>query len=170
MTYFPGNLDKFIDASGDCWNWTGGTDPDGYGIGRVNNKSVRVHRTVYKHLVGPIDDNLVLDHLCQNRRCCNPDHLEPVTNRENILRGNGLVGTSHRYNRCQRGHLFTPENTMLNNHASDGHMYRLCRTCHNAKSRRNRKNMSELTPEKVEARRKQNRRYYEERKARQASA
>lgn len=72
----------------ECWEW-GGTVADGYGRfreGGFGSSPVRAHRVAYKLLVGPIPEGLVLDHLCENRGCVNPAHLEPVTNRENLRR------------------------------------------------------------------------------------
>lgn len=71
-----------------CWEWTGAQ------VGRANEKYGHTrmgmaHRVAYELLVGPIPKGLVLDHLCRNRLCVNPAHLEPVTQRTNILRGNG---------------------------------------------------------------------------------
>ena len=60
----------------------------GYGIVTICGKKYYTHRVAYEELVGPIPDGLVLDHLCRNRRCCNPEHLEPVTDGENTRRGN----------------------------------------------------------------------------------
>jgi hypothetical protein len=70
-----------------CWVWLGLKSPDGYGRTAVGGRDVHTHRAVYECLVGPIPDGLQLDHLCRNRACCNPAHLEPVTQIENIRRG-----------------------------------------------------------------------------------
>lgn len=80
------------DAASGCWNWKGKKRRDGYGViwsgGKASEgREVRVHRAVYELLAAPIPTGLVLDHLCRNPACCNPDHLEPVTFRENIERG-----------------------------------------------------------------------------------
>lgn len=82
----PDDVFKFVDV-GDCWQWTGSCDKDGYGKFRFNNRHFRAHRFVWELLVGPIPDGLVIDHLCRNTGCVNPDHLEPVTNEENLRRG-----------------------------------------------------------------------------------
>jgi hypothetical protein len=75
-----------IAPTGFCWEWTGRTD-QGYGRVSIGGRQLRAHRVVYERLVGRVPDGLVLDHLCRNRGCVNPDHLEPVTNEENIRRG-----------------------------------------------------------------------------------
>lgn len=72
-----------VDTSGDCWEWLGSKEAAGYGKWR----GWRVHRYSYTEFVGPIPDGLVIDHLCRNKGCVNPDHLEPVTIRENTIRG-----------------------------------------------------------------------------------
>jgi uncharacterized Zn-finger protein len=73
----------------DCWPWLAGRDYLGYGaFSRVRAKTERAHRVGYELLVGPIPEGLQLDHLCRNTSCVNPAHLEPVTNRENVIRGN----------------------------------------------------------------------------------
>lgn len=74
-----------------CWLWQGEMNRNGYGRVWVNGKRLMSHRVTYELLVGPIADGLVLDHLCKNRACCNPEHLEPVTIRENTLRGNAVL-------------------------------------------------------------------------------
>lgn len=69
-----------------CWEWTRSIT-DGYGKTTIGGKTYRVHRLVWTLLVGPLDAAIVLDHLCRNRRCCNPDHLEPIDSPENTRRG-----------------------------------------------------------------------------------
>lgn len=80
-------LYALIDASGDCWEWTGTIRPDGYGQLRAYGKMQRAHRVVWEWLAGPIPEGLTLDHLCRNRACVNPDHLEPVSVGLNVQRG-----------------------------------------------------------------------------------
>lgn len=79
----------------DCWEWHGPATRRGYGIVR----SILVHRTLYELMVGEIPEGLQLDHLCRNRRCANPTHLEPVTAAENNRRARNTE-----INRCLRGH------------------------------------------------------------------
>jgi hypothetical protein len=80
-------LAALIDASGDCWEWTGTITAQGYGQLRANGRLQKAHRFVYEWLVGPIPDGLTLDHLCRNRRCVNPEHMEPVSLQTNLARG-----------------------------------------------------------------------------------
>jgi hypothetical protein len=115
-----------VDKAGDCWTWNGYHDPNGYG--RYQRPGTQlVHRIIYEELVGEVPEGLVLDHLCRNPGCCNPKHLEPVTNRENILRGkrNQYKGITH----CLRGHEFTKENTYMMKSGS-----RQCRKCDNIRA------------------------------------
>lgn len=76
-----------VDASGDCWEWTGALHWFGYGMFRVLGRTVTAYWFAYTTLVGPVPVGLELDHLCRSQRCVNPDHLEPVTHAENIRRG-----------------------------------------------------------------------------------
>ena len=88
------------DTVGGCWQWLGNIDKDGYGhityrqAGRTKNE--RVHRHTYELLIGPIPKGLTIDHLCRNRSCVNPVHMEPVSNAVNLQRGHAIRG--HRIN------------------------------------------------------------------------
>jgi hypothetical protein len=78
---------SYVDVDGDCWEWTGQRDRDGYGrLWRPAGKTRVAHRIAYELLVGPIPEGLQLDHLCLNKCCVNPDHVEPVTLAENCRR------------------------------------------------------------------------------------
>jgi HNH endonuclease len=77
---------------GPCWLWTAATNY-GYGVFRIDRRSIYAHRYAYELLVGPIPDGLQLDHLCRVPPCVNPTHLEPVTHRENILRGTTYINS-----------------------------------------------------------------------------
>jgi hypothetical protein len=74
-----------------CWLWLGSLR-SGYGRFSLNGKTCEAHRVSYEHLVGPIPQGMMIDHLCRTRCCINPDHLEPVTNAENIRRGQAGKG------------------------------------------------------------------------------
>lgn len=114
-----------VDAAGPCWIWKAAKDGNGYGLFRVDKGHIhRAHRFAYEFLVGPIPDGLVLDHLCRNQACVNPDHLEPVTNDENCRRGIGRDVSQGRRNHCINGHDFTEENTYINPKGA-----KVCRTC-----------------------------------------
>lgn len=80
-----------IDEHTQCWEWQGEINRNGYGRVWVEGKRLMAHRAIYTLIVGPIPEGLVLDHLCSNRRCCNPAHLEPVTHRENTFRGRAVL-------------------------------------------------------------------------------
>src|SRR5579859_394860 len=113
-----------VDKSSECWVWTGYLDSHGYGLFRAPGLRIRSHRFAYQELVGPIPDGLELDHLCRNRRCVNPAHLEPVTTRENLRRSEGISARHARQTHCLRGHLLDEANTAIRRDGS-----RLCRTC-----------------------------------------
>lgn len=81
-------LESKIDKSGDCWIWLGYKNARGYGTATVDKKFYRIHRAMYELHKGEVPLGLELDHLCKNTSCVNPDHLEAVTHRENILRAN----------------------------------------------------------------------------------
>lgn len=100
----------------ECWPWQGAVMKNGYGrFGKTT-----AHRAAFVLRYGPVADHLVIDHLCRSRDCCNPDHLEAVTNRENAQRGaRGRMVTT-----CKNGHAYTPANTVLR---SDGR--RACKEC-----------------------------------------
>ncbi len=98
---------------GPCWVWTGNLFPNGYGKFGVYYRHVLTHRFSYTLLVGEIPKGLVLDHLCRNRACLNPSHLEPKTQRENTLATNSQCMAALRAARthCPRGHPYSTENT-----------------------------------------------------------
>ena len=117
-----------IDATGDCWEWVGPLHGGGYGHKYYRGRFWSTHRLVWSALVGPIPDNMDIDHLCRNRQCCNPDHLEVVTRSTNLLRGirNGYQKKTH----CPHGHEYSNENTFVNVRGS-----RECRTCRRQKNK-----------------------------------
>ena len=131
------NADRFwskVDATGDCWEWIGARrKADGYGAFHVAGEGQTdvAHRVVWKLLVGPIPYGLTIDHLCRNRACVNPDHLQVVAHRVNILRGYGPSGIAFRSEACPNGHPYRAETTGLRNGS------RSCLICHRAMKNRN---------------------------------
>lgn len=127
-----------FDRSGDgCWEWGGYLNGNGYGEfnhGRRGHTRL-AHRLVFEALVGPVPDGMDLDHLCRNRRCVNPAHLEPVTRQENLLRGETIPARHAALMRCRHGHPFDQDNTYWR---PDG-KGRDCRACRrHADARRSR--------------------------------
>lgn len=109
---------------GPCWLWTGATNGR-YGQVRIGGRLHRAHRAMLMVTVGPIRRDRDVDHLCSVRLCVNPAHLEVVTRRENLLRGDTLSGVNSRKTHCDNGHEFTPENTYVYPSKNK----RRCRTC-----------------------------------------
>lgn len=117
------------DPRTECWNWTGFVSTNGYGQVGFRRRMRPAHRVIYELIVGvEVAPHLDLDHLCRNRRCCNPRHLEPVDRQTNVLRGEGLAAINAAKTHCVNGHEFTPENTYLGKGRS-GRQTRVCRAC-----------------------------------------
>lgn len=94
-----------VDQSGDCWIWRGTKQASGHGRFGIRGLTMRLaHRVSYEWLVGPIPSGLCLDHLCGVPACVNPEHLEPVTNATNVMRGNSVPSLNARKSHCKRGH------------------------------------------------------------------
>jgi hypothetical protein len=124
----PTELERFhagyeIAESG-CWEWRGYLNDHGYGQIGVDGVSVYAHRWSYEHFIGPIPAGKQIDHLCRNRKCCNPAHLEAVTPLVNNRRGESPWSVNARKTHCIRGHEFTQANTYVNKHG-----WRSCRQC-----------------------------------------
>lgn len=124
----PETVEKFIipEPNSGCWLWLGAarSKRSRYGSHHHNGKQYLTHRLVYELLVGPIPAELQIDHLCRNRICCNPDHLEPVTIRTNLLRGETLAAANAAKTHCLHGHPLSGENLYL--HPNGG---RICKEC-----------------------------------------
>lgn len=102
-----------IDDATGCHLWTGYVNDSGYGTIYYQGRNQRAHRVNYELNCCAVDPKLDIDHLCRNRRCINPAHLEPVTRQENIRRS-PLVGRQYdKMTHCRRGHEFTADNTRL---------------------------------------------------------
>lgn len=129
-TELPGPLDT------PCRVWRWSKNGKGYGyIRRLGSPRPNrpAHRIMYELTRGPIPPGLEIDHLCRRRDCCNPWHLEAVTTRENILRGNGACAIHARQTHCKRGHEFTEENVYRRN--DGGRECRICKKLHYTKCR-----------------------------------
>lgn len=111
-------FDGFEIAESGCWEWQKFKSK---GYGKLRN--LRAHRFSYEMMVGPIPEGKVLDHICKNPSCVNPDHLEPVTQFENIMRGEGWGAKNARRTHCDRGHAYEGQRLRPNGH-------RRCWICH----------------------------------------
>lgn len=136
----PGTNDTFarrvfahVDAAGDCWEWRG-AKTNGYGVinrgGGGDAGNEQAHRAVWQMLVGEIKDDLQLDHLCRNRGCVNPDHLEPVTAEENKRRGFSSAALYGRRKTCEFSH------PLDGIRRRGDYTYRYCITCDRVQQRR----------------------------------
>ena len=110
-----------------CWMWSGPVDRVGYGSIQRRGITMRAHRAVYEDLVGPVPAGLELDHLCRNKACVNPAHLEPVTHSENLRRHYATVTS------CPQGHVYDEANTYRDTAGK-----RRCRACMRERQRRRR--------------------------------
>lgn len=113
-----------------CWHWTAAKTL-GYGKFKTPERTWQAHRRSYTQFKGPIPDGAVLDHLCKNKGCVNPDHLEAVTQGDNVRRGkgNGYKEKTH----CKNGHEFTPENTYIRPGTNGSRDCRACKRIINAR-------------------------------------
>lgn len=116
---------KKVQKTEACWIWTGAKDGCGYGHFWGQTRMMKAHRWSYERFVGPIPAGLNIDHLCRTPSCVNPSHLEPVTQRENLLRGDTFQARNVRKTHCSRGHLLAGDNLKK----TPGH--RQCRECSN---------------------------------------
>jgi len=123
MTALPERLQRHadrlqLDLESGCWVWTGPKDDKGYGRLSLRGVPKKAHREFYEVLRGTIPVGFELDHLCRNRPCVRPDHLEVVTHQENMRRGAWATKTH-----CPHGHEYSKENTYTHRNR------RFCRTC-----------------------------------------
>jgi hypothetical protein len=119
-----------IDQETQCWNWNGHKTPNGYGKHRKGpgQPERMTHRLMWEHHHNQqIPDGMQLDHLCRNRACCNPEHLEPVTGSENTLRQDHFCRNK---THCPQNHEYTPANTRITPAGK-----RVCKTCDRERSR-----------------------------------
>ena len=122
-----------LDATGDCWEWTG-CRRDGYGLVWWLCSMRSAHRIAYELLVEPIPDRFTIDHLCRNRGCLNPDHMEVVSIRVNTLRGYGRTAMQARRIHCPQGHVYDSPNIYRPRSGS-----RQCRACKRLRDKRRRR-------------------------------
>jgi len=129
----PGAAARFfakveMERSG-CWSWRG-SQINNYGQLRIDKAPYVAHRVTWLSLVGPIPDGLQVDHLCRNRACCNPEHLEPVTRSVNLRRI--PKGTQRLKSHCIHGHEMTLDNTLWQGRGKRRRVCKACRSIWNA--------------------------------------
>jgi hypothetical protein len=120
-----------------CWIWQGTRNNAGYGTMTIAGRAGRMaHRASYETFVGPIPDGLQLDHLCRERACVNPEHLEPVTARENVMRSAITLGSINAAKtHCPQDHPYDEQNTYIYESKKRKQRARLCKTCLRERSR-----------------------------------
>jgi len=111
LDYDPQSFFEMADLGEKCWTWLGSKYQNGYG--KLGRAGVMAHRIAYELTKGDVPPDMCLDHLCKNRLCVNPDHLEVVTLVENVMRGDSQHAVNARKTHCIRGHAFTKENTYI---------------------------------------------------------
>lgn len=128
MSTLPERFWNKVNKTDTCWLWTAAVnkpDPNGYGMFWNGERLVTAHRLAYIDAVGSIPDGADLDHLCRVRRCVRPDHLEPVSRSENLIRG---INKNREKSTCPRGHVYDTVNATTGGRA--------CKTCRAEASRR----------------------------------
>lgn len=130
-------LIRYSEITDGCWNWYGSRNPKGYGHIKVAGRPVKAYRVSYELFRDEIPPGLVIDHLCRNTSCVNPEHLEVVDHKTNVLRGVSPAAIYAKRTHCKHGHELSGEN--LIKHSRRG---RRCKPCNrrnvNASNRRKR--------------------------------
>jgi hypothetical protein len=138
--YRISEIDRFMDKivistkvfnNTPCWEWVGAKGWKYYGTLKINHANQMAHRWAYEYFIGNIPDGHEIDHLCRNRSCVNAMHLEAVTAKENILRGEGACANNARKTHCKCGHEFNLENTRYTKKGT-----RYCVICRNIYNRK----------------------------------
>lgn len=127
-------LSKIIFKENDCWGWKDYIDTNGYSQFSIDKLPIKAHRYSYELFRGEIPEGMYIDHLCRNRSCVNPEHMEIVTNVENVLRGEGVGAKNARMEYCKRGHKLIPENVYFNKKQNQ----RQCKLCSAIRSKNKR--------------------------------
>lgn len=131
-------IESLVKRVNGCWEWQGRLTKQGYGQTSTgsrtdNTRATRIaHRVSYETFVGEIPEGLTIDHLCRNRACVNPDHLEAVTIKENVRRGNPLWKQEMARTHCPQGHEYTTSNVYLSGRNKTS---RSCKTCMKSRSK-----------------------------------
>jgi hypothetical protein len=122
-----------VDNAG-CWIWQSVISVNGYAHIGTDGSTRSAHRVSYEAFVGPIPEGMVIDHLCRNRACVNPEHLKPVDQRSNVMRSPIALGAINAAKtHCAQGHPYDAGNTYV--YARPGTTIRVCRTCSRARTR-----------------------------------
>lgn len=125
-------LANVVRAESGCWVWAGRKDRHGYGLIKIGRTPRFAHRVSFEAWMGPIPEGLQIDHLCRVRDCCNPEHLEPVSSRENTMRSPvAPAAVNSRKTKCKNGHDLAGENLYVSPNG-----YRHCRECRRQASAR----------------------------------
>jgi len=120
-----------VEKTETCWLWRGAITKFGYGQTSDRGRSIPAHRAAYELEVAPIPEGLHLDHLCRVRNCVRPDHLEPVTPRVNLLRGQTNAAANAAKTECPQGHPYDEENTRFDKRRGIRH----CKECGRRRTR-----------------------------------
>ena len=121
-------ITKVCPQANGCWHWLGHVRKRGYGQFQSSGKHIGAHVYSYETFIGKVPFGYEIDHLCRNPRCVNPNHLEAVTHRVNILRGTNPPSDNSRKTHCKNGHALIGDNLVLDQLKKGS---RLCRTCRN---------------------------------------
>ncbi len=117
-----------------CWNWLGAVSRYGYGVFSLQGKSIGAHCFAYELLIDGIPDGYDVHHRCNNRLCVNPDHLEALSRRDHIHRGDSPSARNARKTQCPLGHPYDATNTIWKRR-TNGQRFRVCRICDNSAQR-----------------------------------